>query len=63
MARLLRSCIQDFVQEVPVGQGTPFAAAYLDLKVEEGEVKPPNTVQHATQDSADIVKLLDIGFN
>ena len=24
MARLLRSCIQDFVQEVPMAQGTPF---------------------------------------
>ena len=47
MASLLRSDIQDFVQEVPVGQmaqGTPFLPAVAHFKVlggGKGEVKPP----------------------
>ena len=47
MASLLRSNIQDFVQELPVGQmaqGTPFRCPSPDFKVlggGKGEVKPP----------------------
>ena len=47
VASLLRSNIQDFVQEVPVGQmaqGTPFsvpAMAHPPRRGEKGEVKPP----------------------
>ena len=52
MARLLRSNIQDFVQEVPVGQmaqGTPFRC--LPWLVGKGRLP---SVQHATQGSADM---------
>ena len=52
MASLLCSNIQDFVQEVPVGQmaqGTPFGACRLKvLGGGKGEVNLPS-VQHATQ--------------
>ena len=48
MASLLRSNIQDFVQEVPVGQGTPFRCLpwptpppFQGVGGEKGEVKPP----------------------
>ena len=47
MASLLHRHIQDFVQEVPVGQmaqGTPFRHPPLNFKVlggGKGEVKPP----------------------
>ena len=44
MASLLRSNIQDFVQEVPVGQmaqGTPFRCLLQGVGGGKGEVKPP----------------------
>ena len=59
MASLLRSNIQDFVQEVPVGQSLrvpPFGACRgPPFKCQEGERGRLNlpSVQHATQGSAD----------
>ena len=52
MARLLRSNIQDFVQEVlgQMAQGTPFRCL---LGGERGRLNLAS-VQHATQGSADI---------
>ena len=55
MASLLRSKIQDFVQEVPVGQmaqGTPFRCLpwpppFPDLGGGKGEVKPPKCTQRS----------------
>ena len=56
MARLLRRNIQDFVQEVPVGQmaqGTPFRCLLWPTPaISLGGGKGPS-VQHATQGSAD----------
>ena len=61
---LLRSYNQHSVQQVPVGQnGSRYPLGGRSPARGKGEVKPPNTVQHATRGSADIVKLLNIGFN
>ena len=56
MARLLRSYIHHFVQDVPVkqmAQGTYCLLPTRNGRRGKGEVKPPNSVQHATQGSAD----------
>ena len=55
MARLLRSYIQDFVQEEDKWRRVPpFGACRGPPRRRgKGEVKPPNSVQHATQGSAD----------